>query len=142
MRRPSPGSNSARSIWWWDWAEITNFGEFLETVCKSKMNKECLLIGIASDLLDLRKPFSAGVQFLIHKPASMVQIVRCLEAAHAAVIVKRRKQHREPVRIAATLHTRSIPLLGAMIVNLGSPGGRAQAQPDRMQEQRPPERGR
>ena len=105
-----------------DWREILNLGEFLETVRKSKMNQDCLLIGIASDLLDLRQAFSAGVQFLIHKPASVVQIARCLQAAHSAVIVRRRKQHREPVRIAATLHTRSVPLLGALIVNLGNEG--------------------
>lgn len=104
------------------WQEITDLGEFLETVRKSKMNKECLIIGIASDLLDLRQAFSAGVQFLIHKPASVVQIARCLQAAHATIIVKRRKQHREPVRIAATLHTRRIPLLAATIVNLSSQG--------------------
>ena len=106
-----------------DWREIINLGEFLQTVRQSKMNKDCLLIGIASDLLDLRQAFSAGVQFLVHKPASVVQIARCLQAAHAAVIVKRRKQHREPVRIAATLHTRSTPLLGALMVNLGAEGG-------------------
>ena len=105
-----------------DWREIVNLGEFLETVRHSKMNRECLLIGIASDLLDLRQAFSAGVQFLIHKPASVVQIARCLQAAHAAVIVKRRKQHREPVRIATNLRSRSVPLLGALIVNLGSEG--------------------
>lgn len=105
-----------------DWQEIADLGEFLETVRKSKMNKECLIIGIASDLLDLRQAFSAGVQFLIHKPASVVQIARCLQAAYAAVVVKRRKQHREPVRIAATLHTRSIPVLSATIVNLSSQG--------------------
>jgi ActR/RegA family two-component response regulator len=105
-----------------DWREIVNLGEFLETMRKSKMNQHCLLIGIASDLLDLRQAFSAGVQFLIHKPASVVQIARCLQAAHSAVIVKRRKQHREPVRIATSLHARSIPLLGALIVNLGSEG--------------------
>ncbi len=105
-----------------DWREIADLGQFLETVRQSKMNKECLIIGIASDLLDLRQAFSAGVQFLIHKPASVVQIARCLQAAHAAMIVKRRKQHREPVRIAATLHTRSVPLLSATIVNLSSQG--------------------
>lgn len=105
-----------------DWREIPNVGEVLDTVRQSKMNKECVLIGIASDLVDLRQAFSAGVQYLIHKPASVVQIARCLHAAHAAVIVKRRKQHREAVRIAATLHTRSAPLLGAMVVNLGAQG--------------------
>jgi len=105
-----------------DWREIVNLGEFLEIIRESKMNKDCLLIGIASDLLDLRQAFSAGVQVLIHKPASVVQIARCLQAAHSAVIMKRRKQHREPVRIAATLHLKSAPLLGALIVNLGAEG--------------------
>jgi CheY-like chemotaxis protein len=105
-----------------DWREIVNLGEFLETIRKSKINKQGLLIGIASDLLDLRQAFSAGVQFLIHKPASVVQIARCLQAAYSSVIVNRRKQHREPVRIAATVHTRDNPLLGALIVNLGSEG--------------------
>jgi ActR/RegA family two-component response regulator len=105
-----------------DWGEILNLGEFLDTLRRSKMNRDCLLIGIASDLLDLRQAFSAGVQFLIHKPASVVQIAGCLQAAHATLIAKRRKQHREPVRIAADLHTRSIPLLGALIVNLGAEG--------------------
>lgn len=105
-----------------DWREIPNLGEFLEAVRKSKINKECLLIGIASDLLDLRQAFGAGVQFLIHKPASVVQIVRCLQAAHAAVLAKRRKQHREPVQIAATLCTRNVPLLPATIINLSSHG--------------------
>ena len=62
------------------------------------------------------------MQFLIHKPASVVQIARCPQAAHSAVIVKRRKQHREPVRIAATVYNRGTPLLGAMVVNLGSEG--------------------
>ena len=105
-----------------DWREIANLGEFLESVRNSKMSKQCLIVGIASDMLDLRQAFSAGVQFLIHKPASVVQIVRCLHAAHSAVIVKRRKQHRAAVRIAATVHTRSVPLLGAMVVNLGAQG--------------------
>jgi ActR/RegA family two-component response regulator len=105
-----------------DWREIVNLGEFLETLRTSKMNKQCLLIGIASDLLDLRQAFSAGVQFLIHKPASVVQIARCLQAAHSAVIVKRRRKHREPVRIATSVHAKDIPLLGALMVNLGSEG--------------------
>jgi CheY-like chemotaxis protein len=105
-----------------DWQEIVNLGEFLETMRTSQMNRHCLLIGIASDLLDLRQAFSAGVQFLVHKPASVVQIARCLQAAHSAVIVKRRKQHRESVRIATSVHARGIPLLGALIVNLSSEG--------------------
>ena len=105
-----------------DWREIANLGEFLEIMRTSKMNKQCLLVGIASDLMDLRQAFSAGVQFIIHKPASVVQIVACLQAAHAAVIGKRRKQHREAVRIAATLQARGNPLLGAMVVNLGAQG--------------------
>jgi ActR/RegA family two-component response regulator len=105
-----------------DWREIADLGEFFEALRNSKMNQQCLVVGIASDLLDLRQAFSAGVQFLIHKPASVVQITRCLHAAHAAVILKRRRQHREAVRIAAELRCRNAPLLGAMIINLGAQG--------------------
>ena len=48
---------------------------------KSKKNQECVLVAIMRDLLDLRQAFAAGVHFLIHKPASAVQIERCLRAA-------------------------------------------------------------
>ena len=105
-----------------DWREITNLGEFLETVRKSKMNKECLLIGIASDLLDLRQAFSAGVQYLIHKPASVVQIERCLRAAYCATVVRRRKQHREPVTILASVSTHAHPYAEVTMVNLSEGG--------------------
>jgi hypothetical protein len=68
-------------------------------VRKSKKNQECVLVAIMRDLLDLRQAFAAGVHFLIQKPASAVQIERCLPAAYCATVVRRRKQHREPVRI-------------------------------------------
>jgi response regulator RpfG family c-di-GMP phosphodiesterase len=82
-----------------DWREIDNLGEFLCAVRKSKLNQECVLVAIMRDLLDLRQAFAAGVHFLIQKPASAVQIERCLPAAYCATVVRRRKQHREPVRI-------------------------------------------
>jgi len=105
-----------------DWQQISNLREFLESLSHSKMSKQCVLIGIASDLSDLHHAFSAGLQFMIHKPASALQIERCLRAAYGEIIHKRRKQHREPVRIAATLQTRNLPLLGGMITNLGAYG--------------------
>src|SRR6266567_4905985 len=89
-----------------DWREIENLGEFLCAVRKSKLNQECVLVAIMRDLLDLRQAFTAGVHFLIHKPASGVQIERCLRAAYCATVVRRRKQHREPVTIVAAIRSR------------------------------------
>ena len=105
-----------------DWREIDNLAEFLCAVRRSKRNRECVLVAIVRDLLDLRQAFAAGVHFLIHKPASSVQIERCLRAAYCATVARRRKQHREPVRILASVTTRTQPFAEAMIVNLSEGG--------------------
>ncbi|MGC1453554.1 MAG: hypothetical protein WA830_26260 [Candidatus Sulfotelmatobacter sp.] len=101
-----------------DWREIDNLGEFLSAVRKSKLNRECVLVAIMRDLLDLRQAFAAGVHFLIHKPASALQIERCLRAAYCATVARRRKQHREPVHIIATVSSRMQPFPEVMVVNL------------------------
>jgi DNA-binding NarL/FixJ family response regulator len=103
-----------------DWREIENLGDFLCAVRKSKLNQEVVLVAIVRDLLDLRQAFAAGVHFLIHKPASAVQIERCLRAAYCATVVRRRKQHRE--QIVATISTRSRSFTEATIVNLSEGG--------------------
>jgi DNA-binding NarL/FixJ family response regulator len=90
-----------------DWREIDNLAEFLSAVRHSKPNQDCVLVAIVRDLLDLRQAFAAGVHFLIHKPASAVQIGRCLRAAYNAIVARRRKQHREPVAILASVATRN-----------------------------------
>jgi len=92
-----------------DWREINSLGDFLCAVRRSKLNQDCVLVAIVRDLLDLRQAFAAGVHFLIHKPASVVQIERCLRAAYCATVVRRRKQHREPVTILASVSTHSHP---------------------------------
>jgi DNA-binding NarL/FixJ family response regulator len=105
-----------------DWREIDNLADFLCALRKSKLNEECVLVAIMRDLLDLRQAFAAGVHFLIHKPASVVQIERCLRAAYCATVVRRRKQHREMVEIAATVSTRSQAFGQATIANLSEGG--------------------
>jgi len=105
-----------------DWREIDNLGEFLFTVRRSKLNHECVLVAIVRDLLDLRQSFAAGVHFLIHKPPSAVQIERCLRAAYGATVARRRKQHREPVNIPATVGTRTRPCLEVMVANVSEGG--------------------
>lgn len=77
-----------------DWREIENLGDLLCAVRRSKLNQECVGVAIMRDLLDLRQAFAGGVHFLIHKPASDVQIERRLRAACCATVVRRRKQHR------------------------------------------------
>jgi response regulator RpfG family c-di-GMP phosphodiesterase len=113
-----------------DWREIDNLGEFLLAVRRSKLNQECVLVAIMRDLLDLRQAFAAGVHFLIHKPASAVQIERCLRAAYCATVVRRRKQHREPVEIVASIRTRMQPLVEVIVVNLSEGGAGLQMSSD------------
>jgi len=105
-----------------DWREITSLGDFLCAVRRSKLNQDCVLVAIVRDLLDLRQAFAAGVHFLIHKPASVVQIERCLRAAYNATVVRRRKQHREPVNLPVTVSSRSEPYAEATVVNLSEGG--------------------
>lgn len=105
-----------------DWREIDNLAEFLCAVRRSKLNQDCVLVAIVRDLLDLKQAFAAGVHFLIHKPASAVQIERCLRAAYNATVARRRKQHRETVTIAASVSTHAHPLFEATIVNLSEGG--------------------
>jgi CheY-like chemotaxis protein len=105
-----------------DWREIDNLADFLCSVRRSKLNQECVLVAIVRDLLDLRQAFAAGVQLLIHKPASAVQIERCLRAAYCATVSRRRKQHREPVSLLASISTRHQPFGEAMVVNLSEGG--------------------
>ncbi len=105
-----------------DWREIDNLAEFLGAVGRSKLNQECVLVAIVRDLLDLRQAFAAGVHFLIHKPASVVQIERCLRAAYYATVVRRRKQHREPVNILTMVRTRTQPFAEATVLNLSEGG--------------------
>lgn len=93
-----------------DWREIDNLQEFLSAARHSKLNQDCVLVAIVRDLLDLKQVFAAGVHFLIHKPASAVQIERCLRAAYCAIVAQRRKHHREPVVILASVSSRRQPV--------------------------------
>jgi len=105
-----------------DWREINSLGDFLWAVRRSKLNQDCVLVAIVRDLLDLRQAFAAGVHFLIHKPASVVQIERCLRAAYFASVVRRRKQHREQVTIQASVSTHAQPYAEVTIANLSEGG--------------------
>jgi CheY-like chemotaxis protein len=105
-----------------DWREIDNLADFLCVVRRSELNRHAVLVAIVRDLLDLKQAFAAGVQLLIHKPASAVQIERCLRAAYSSRIAQRRRHHREPVSIVASISTRNQPLTNALIVNLGDGG--------------------
>jgi len=112
-----------------DWREIDHVADFLGAVRHSRQNANCVLVAIVRDLLDLRQAFAAGVHFLIHKPASAVQIERCLRATYCATVARRRKQHREPVEILTAVRTHSQPCAEALIVNLSEGGVRLQTSP-------------
>ncbi len=105
-----------------DWREIDSIAELLSAVQGSKLNHEAVLVAIVRDLLDLRQAFAAGVHLLIHKPASAVQIERCLRTAYNATVARRRKHHREPVEILASVSTRTQSCGEATIINLSEGG--------------------
>jgi CheY-like chemotaxis protein len=105
-----------------DWREIDNIADFLSELRRSKLNHECVLVAIVRDLLDLRQAFAAGVHLLIHKPASALQIERCLRAAYCATVSRRRKLHREPVKIVASIRTRTQALGNVLMRNLSEGG--------------------
>jgi CheY-like chemotaxis protein len=107
-----------------DWRAIDSLADFLCAVRGSKLNQDCVLVAIVRDLLDLRQAFAAGVHFLIHKPASAVQIERCLRAAYCAMVARRRKHHREPVVIVASVSSRTQPFGEATVVNLSEGGAK------------------
>jgi DNA-binding NarL/FixJ family response regulator len=116
-----------------DWREIDDLAEFLCAARRSALNNDCVLVAIVRDVLDVRQAFAAGVHFLIHKPASPVQIERCLRTAFLASVARRRKAYRAPVEIAASLGVRNLPARHATILNLGEGGAglRLQEQPGR-----------
>ena len=107
-----------------DWREIDSVADFLCAVRGAKANQDCVLVAIVRDLLDLRQAFAAGVHFLIHKPASAMQIERCLRAAYCAMVARRRKHHREPVVILASVSTRTQPFGEGTLVNLSEGGAK------------------
>jgi len=112
-----------------DWREVDCVADFLCAVRGSRMNQDCVLVAIVRDLLDLRQAFAAGVHFLIHKPASALQIERCLRAAYGAMVARRRKHHREPVVILASVNTHSQPFGEATVVNLSEGGAKLRTGP-------------
>jgi DNA-binding NarL/FixJ family response regulator len=113
-----------------DWREIDDLAEFLGGVRNSNLNQSCVLVAIVRDLLDLRQAFAAGVHFLIHKPASVVQIERCLRAAYCATVARHRKQHREPVNVLVAVRTRTQTFAEATILNLSEGGVGLRTSPD------------
>ena len=107
-----------------DWREMSDFSEFLVAQRRSKLNQECVLVAIGCASLDLQQAFAAGVQFFIHKPASPVQIERCLRAVYCASVARRVKRHREPVSIVASMNTRRQSFADVTIANLSEGGAR------------------
>jgi ActR/RegA family two-component response regulator len=105
-----------------DWCQIHNLGEFFQAMRQSRLNQDCIVVAIVRDLLDLRQAFAAGVLFMLHKPASVVQIARCCRAAHSAMFARRRKSYREVTEIPASFSSRNVGLATGTILNLSEGG--------------------
>jgi hypothetical protein len=107
-----------------DWREIEHLESFLSLGRKSKLNREAVLVAIAREALDMREAFAAGVHLLIHKPASVLQIERCLRAAYGASIVRKSQLHREPLDSPALLSAGGLPSIEVTMANLSAGGAR------------------
>jgi CheY-like chemotaxis protein len=107
-----------------DWAQIPNRGEFFQAVAQTKRREACIVAAIVRDLLDLRQAFAAGVHFMFHKPASVVQIAGCCRAVHSAIFARRRRSHREPAQIPASFSGKNLRLATGTILNLSEAGAR------------------
>lgn len=105
-----------------DWREIDNVADFLCSLRRSITNRDCVLVAIVRDLLDLRQAFTAGVHLLIHKPPSTLQIERCLRAAYSATVTRRRRHHREAVEIPAKARIADRIIAELTVMNLSSGG--------------------
>ena len=105
-----------------DWSQIPNPGEFFQTVGRAKRREECIVVAIVRDLLDLREAFAAGVHFMLHKPASVVEMASCCRALYSAMFARRRKGHREPVQISASFSSKNLHLAAGTIMNLSESG--------------------
>jgi hypothetical protein len=105
-----------------DWREIDDLAEFLCMARRSTLNSDCVQVAIVRDVLDVRQASMAGVRFLIHKPASVVQIERCLRTAFLASVARRRKTYRAPVEIDACLSLRNLRGVQATMINLSEAG--------------------
>jgi hypothetical protein len=92
-----------------DWREIDDLAEFLCMARRCELNSDCVQVAIVRDVLDVRQACTAGVHFLIHKPASVVQIERCLRTAFLASVARRRKTYRAPVELDACLACETFP---------------------------------
>lgn len=110
-----------------DWREMRDLEDFLSAVRRSQLNRECIRMAIIRDPQDLRQAFAAGIHLLIHKPASAVQIERCLRVAYCASVARRVKRHREPVNIVASLNRPAQPFAEVTIANLSERGARVKA---------------
>jgi CheY-like chemotaxis protein len=105
-----------------DWHGGRSAYEILDAIDRSQACCDTVLVGVVAESVEMRQAFAAGVHFLIHKPASVVQIERCLRVAYGSSVGKRRKRHREAVSVAASVRTRKQASAEAVVVNLSETG--------------------
>ena len=105
-----------------DWQGGGSAYDVLDAIDRSEAYCDTILVGVVAQPDEMRQAFAAGFHFLIHKPASAVQIERCLRVAYGSSVGKRRKRYREAVSVAASVRTRTQASAQSMLVNLSQTG--------------------
>jgi c-di-GMP-binding flagellar brake protein YcgR len=91
---------------------------------KTPSNKNSVSFAILNGKTTTQQAFQAGVNFVLQKPISTQNPMRCFSAALNFMVREQRRYFRHPVEIPATLESREGPRLKATITNI-SEGGMA-----------------
>jgi CheY-like chemotaxis protein len=96
----------------------------LEGLRKTPSNRNSVSFAILNGKTTTQQAFQAGVNFVLQKPISTQNAMRCFSAALNFMVREQRRYFRHPVEIAATLESVEGQKLKATITNI-SEGGMA-----------------
>jgi CheY-like chemotaxis protein len=96
----------------------------LEGLRKSASNKNSVTFAILNGSTTTQQAFQMGANFVLQKPVSALNAMRCFSAAVNFMMSERRRYFRHPVEMSATLSFREGQKLKVSLTNL-SEGGMA-----------------
>jgi CheY-like chemotaxis protein len=98
--------------------------DVLDNVRKSPSNKNSVTFALLNGKTTMNKAFEMGAKFVLQKPVSQVNAMRCFSAALGFMVTERRRYYRLPLEMAVVLIFSQGQELKATSTNL-SDGGMA-----------------
>ena len=105
-----------------DWSEARNASETSSAVRRSRLNHKATVLALVNENSEVEAACRAGATFLIHKPASVLQLTRCFRAAYSAILLRRRSAARFPVQIAGDAAVTGVGKINVDITDLSIGG--------------------